>query len=278
MTCRNAFAVLVLMLAACGGAVQSEADGSGGATGGGASGTGAASGAGASAGIGGSAAYGGSSGTGAATGGAAGMGGATSVVCADGAGTHLASAARACTVDGDCTVLYGNTCTQSAYGIANAAVAAYGGCFWTDLRKCAVDCIPSNWYRTDTGAMTPTVARGIDAKQLVEVHCTAGLCTTSVLPMDAGADAAGDGANPQCGSGSCRAMLWSFCDDPNAYAMTSWQCTMDNGFQGYCCLPRSDCGASSFCASAGDCRYPMLLTQRGCGLEGGPGSCCVEPK
>jgi hypothetical protein len=256
MICRNRFAALVLMMTACGGTAQSATDGSGGGTGG-AEGASGASGA----------------------GGASSFDSGASVVCADDAGGHLASAARACTVDGDCTVLYGNTCcSQNAYGIAKTAVAAYGGCFWTDLITCAVDCVPPNSYRTDMGAMTPTVARGTDAKPYVAVRCTAGLCTTYALPRDAGADAAGDSAIQGCGSGFCRPAVMSSCGDPNAYAMPTWQCTTGNADPGYCCFPKSDCGASAFCASTGDCRFPMLLTQRGCGLEAGLGSCCVEPK
>jgi hypothetical protein len=201
MTYRYAFAVLVSMATACGGTEQSGSGGGaagiGGQTGG-AAGAGGATSAGGAAGAGGATSAGGAAGAGGATsaGGAAGAGGSPLVdsgpivVCADDAGTHLASVARVCTGDSDCTVLYGQTCcSQSAYGIAKSAVATYGGCFFTDVSKCMTGCASPNWYRTDTGAMTPMVAYGIDAKQYVAVHCAVGLCTTDALPRDAGAEA-----------------------------------------------------------------------------------------
>jgi hypothetical protein len=131
---------------------------------------------------GGSAGAGGSAGTGSSAG--AGTGGS-----AASGGVHLAGVARLCANDADCTVLYGQTCcSQSAYGIAKTAVAAYGGCFWTDVSKCMTGCASPNWYRTDTGAMTPMIPYGTDARQYVAVHCAVGLCTTDALPRDAGAD------------------------------------------------------------------------------------------
>jgi hypothetical protein len=202
------FAVAVAFVA-CGGSTEDsvlgDASAAGGSAGtGGSTGTGGSAASGGSSGTGGQ--TGGAAGTGGQTGGAAGTGGATSaggagtggspltdagptVVCADDAGVHLASVARLCAKDADCTVLYGQTCClQSAYGIAKTAVAAYGGCFWTDVSTCLTGCASPNWYRTDTGAMTPMIPYGTDAKQYVAVHCTVGLCTTDALPRDAGAD------------------------------------------------------------------------------------------
>jgi hypothetical protein len=206
-----AWFAIAAALVACGGSTEDSGVGAGGAGTGGSTGTGGlaafggsmgtggqtggASGTGGSAGTGGSSGIGGQTGGAAGTGGSAGAGGSPltdsgpSVVCADDAGIHLASVARGCVNDVDCTVLYGQTCcSQSAYGIAKTAVVGYGGCFWTDVSKCMTGCASPNWYQTDTGAMTPMIPYGTDAKQYVAVHCTVGLCTTDALPRDAGGD------------------------------------------------------------------------------------------
>jgi hypothetical protein len=129
------------------------------------------------------------------TGGVVGDGGGadapSSAMCTGGVGTRLAGAARRCASTADCDVLVGGTCcTQSAYGIAKTAMGAYGGCFQVDQTKCNTDCMSPNWYATDTGALTPLVDYGTDARRYVTVGCVKSLCTTDALPLEAGADGA----------------------------------------------------------------------------------------
>jgi hypothetical protein len=94
---------------------------------------------------------------------------------------------------------------------------------------------------------------------------------------DAGADAPTDASSQQCGDGFCRLGVMSSCGDPNFYEMPIWQCTTADSAPGYCCLPKANC-VSGYCTTTSECQPPLMLTQVGCLVDGGLGSCCVEPK
>lgn len=94
---------------------------------------------------------------------------------------------------------------------------------------------------------------------------------------DAGTDAASEAGAQACGDGFCRPAVMSSCGDPGAYEMPIWECTTGDGDVGYCCLPKAGC-VSGYCTTTSACKAPLMLTQVGCQLDGGPGSCCVEPK
>ncbi|MBI5537031.1 MAG: hypothetical protein HY898_30195 [Deltaproteobacteria bacterium] len=118
------------------------------------------------------------------------------------------------------------------------------------------------------------------------IHGVVGIDFDHCGAPDAGADGAQDATEEPdgqesgaatCGDGFCRPAVMSSCGDPAFYAMPIWSCTVGSSEPGYCCLPKAGC-ITGYCTSTNDCHPPLMLTQVGCTLEGGLGSCCVEPK
>jgi hypothetical protein len=142
----------------------------------------------------------GSGGTGpggnAETGGTSGSAGATTdagptVACRDDGGMGLASAARHCAADTDCQVVVGPTCcgADSAYGVAKAQAQAYASCVYLAPNACqGLGCAKFIGYRADDGEMTAFDGPMSNALGQVAVHCKNELCTSSVIPRDAGRD------------------------------------------------------------------------------------------
>jgi hypothetical protein len=112
------------------------------------------------------------------------------VACRDDGGRGLVAAARQCNMDSECQVAYDPTCCgpDVAFGISKTQVAAYASCVGLPPGACqGLGCAKFLGYSVDTGAMTSFVTGGNPMSQ-VAVHCTNQLCTTSIIPPDAGKD------------------------------------------------------------------------------------------
>jgi hypothetical protein len=130
-------------------------------------------------------------------GGASGSGGEAtdakgpSIACRDDGGMGLASAARHCAADADCQIVIGPTCcgADSAFGVAKAQVQAYASCVGLPPGACqGLGCAKFLGYLVDTGEMTVFDGQMSNAMSQVAVHCKSELCTTSIIPLDAGRD------------------------------------------------------------------------------------------
>lgn len=115
----------------------------------------------------------------------------SSVACRDDGGTGLASAARHCAVDGDCQIVVGQNCcgADSAFGVAKAQAQAYASCVGLPPNACqGLGCAKFIGYRADTGEMTVWDGPMANPMSQLAVSCRNELCTTSVIPLDAGSD------------------------------------------------------------------------------------------
>lgn len=114
---------------------------------------------------------------------------------ADSRSISLASAARTCSADHDCSIVYSRSCCGGdARGIGTAQAATYSKCLnGGGCQIAGAECF-SYAFTTDRSQVTswangggpadpnylPTVERG------VTVACVQGLCTTDFAPADAG--------------------------------------------------------------------------------------------
>jgi hypothetical protein len=87
----------------------------------------------------------------------------------------------------------------------------------------------------------------------------------------------------ECPGGFCRDAVMSSCgDDGYVPSFDPGSCTTFGGQTGYCCFPSAPTAGmgpcpvvGGYCTSTSMCQPGYGLTQMGCEINGGPGSCCV---
>lgn len=115
------------------------------------------------------------------------------VACSDDGGAGLATAARRCVQDSDCTIAIAARCcgADQAIGEATSQANAYGVCLALPADACrGLGCAKLIGYTTDTGKMTSVSNPSDDPLGQVTVHCSNHICTTDLIQtVDAGRDA-----------------------------------------------------------------------------------------